>query len=183
MKRIACLVVVLLLFAGQHAYAEVKIGGTEVKIGVVDLMRALNESDSGKKAKTDLEGLIKGKQVQLDAKGKEIEKLKGEVEKQSSVLSAEARKSREDELERMLRDYQRLVSDSQAEVKKKESEVTGGIIREIRAIVDKIGEEGGYTLVIENAEGIILYSKKDLDLTDSVIKRFNESKAKGKDKK
>jgi outer membrane protein len=183
MKKIACLVVGLLLFAVQYAHAEVKIGGTEVKIGVVDLMRALNESDSGKKAKTDLEGLIKGKQVQLDTKGKEIEKLKGEVEKQSSVLSAEARKSREDELERMLRDYQRLVSDSQAEVKKKESEVTGGIIREIRAVVDKIGEEGGYTLVIENAEGIILYSKKDLDLTDSVIKIFNESKAKGKDKK
>jgi outer membrane protein len=183
MKRIACLVVGLLLLAVQYADAEVKIGGTEVKIGVVDLMRALNESDSGKKAKADLEGLIKSKQVQLDTKGKEIEKLKGEVEKQSSVLSAEARKSREDELERMLRDYQRLVSDSQAEVKKKENEVTGGIIREIRAIVDKIGEEGGYTLVIENAEGIILYSKKDLDLTDSVIKRFNESKAKGKDKK
>ena len=183
MKRIAWLVVVLLLFAGQYAHAEVKISGTEVKIGVVDLMRALNESDAGKKAKTDLEGLIKGKQVQLDVKGKEIEKLKGEVEKQSSVLSAEARKSREEELERMLRDYQRLVSDSQAEVKKKESEVTGGIIREIRAVVDKIGEEGGYTLVIENAEGIILYSKKDLDLTDSVIKRYNESKAKDKDKK
>ena len=183
MKRIAWLVVALLLFAGQYAHAEVKISGTEVKIGVVDLMRALNESDAGKKAKTDLEGLIKGKQVQLDVKGKEIEKLKGEVEKQSSVLSAEARKSREEELERMLRDYQRLVSDSQAEVKKKENEVTGGIIREIRAILDKIGEEGGYTLVVENAEGIILYSKKDLDLTDSVIKRYNESKAKDKDKK
>lgn len=183
MKKIACVVAVLLLFAGRYAFADVKIGGAEVKIGVVDLMRALNESDSGKKAKADLEGLIKGKQVQLDAKGKEIEKLKGEVEKQSSVLSAEARKSKEEELERLLRDYQRLVSDSQTEVKKKESEATGEIIKEIRTIVDKIGEEGGYTMVIENAEGIILYTKKDLDLTDSVIKRYNESKAKGKNKK
>jgi outer membrane protein len=181
MKRIVCVVVVLLLFAGRYAHAEVKVG--EIKIGIVDLMRALNESDSGKKAKADLEGLIKSKQSQLDTKGKEIEKLKGEVEKQSSVLSAEARKSKEDELERMVRDYQRLVSDSQAEVKKKEGEATGEIIREIRAIVDKIGEEGGYTMVIENAEGIILYSKKDLDLTDSVLKRYNESKAKGKNKK
>jgi outer membrane protein len=176
MKRIACLVVVFLLFAGQYAYAE-------VKIGVVDLMRALNESDAGKKAKTDLEALIKTKQVKLDAKGKEIEKLKSEVEKQSSVLSAEAKKSKEDELERMLRDYQRLVSDSQAEVKKKESEVTGEIVKEIRTIVDKMAEEGGYTMIVENAEGLVLYSKKELDLTDTVIKRYNASKSKGKNKK
>jgi outer membrane protein len=176
MKKIACLVVVILLFAGQYAYAD-------VKIGVVDLMRALNESDAGKKAKTDLEALIKTKQVKLDAQGKEIEKLKSEVEKQSSVLSAEAKKSKEDEMERMLRDYQRLVSDSQAEVKKKESEVTGEIVKEIRTIVDKMAEEGGYTMIVENAEGLILYSKKDLDLTDTVIKRYNESKSKGKTKK
>ena len=176
MKKIACLVVVFLLFAGQCAYAE-------VKIGFVDLMRALNESEAGKKAKVDLEALIKAKQGSLDTKGKEIEKLKGDVEKQSSVLSAEAKKSKEDDLQRMLRDYQRLVSDSQAEVKKKESEMTGEIVTEIRAIVEKIGEEGGYTMVIENAEGLILYSKKDLDLTDSVIKRYNASKSKGKNKK
>ncbi len=176
MKKLACVVAILFLFAGTYAHAE-------VKIGIVDMMRALNESNSGKKAKADLEGLIKSKQGQLDTKGKEIEKLKGEMEKQSSVLSPEARKTREDELERMLRDYQRLVADSQAEVKKKESEVTGDILKGIREVVDKIGEEGGYTMVIENAEGIILYSKKDLDLTDSVIKRYNESKPKGKDKK
>jgi len=172
MKKIVCVVVFLLLCAGQ-SYAD-------VKIGVVDLMKSLNESDSGKRAKTELEALIKTKQGMLDTKGKDIEKLKGDVEKQSSVLSAEARKSKEEELERLLRDYQRLVSDSQAEVKKKESEVTGEIIREIRSIVEKIAEEGGYTMVIENAEGLILYSKKDLDLTASVIKRYNEFKAKDK---
>ncbi len=177
MRKIVCLAVFLVFFAGQIASAE------NMKIGIVDLMKALNESDSGKKAKADLEGLIRSKQAQLDAKGKDIEKLKGELEKQSSVLSTEARKTREDELEKLLRDYQRTVSDSQAEVKKKEGEVTGEIIKEIRALVDKIGKEGDYTMIIENAEGIVLFSKKDLDLTETVIKRYNESKVKDKTKK
>lgn len=177
MKKIVCFAVFFVLLAGQVTFAE------NLKIGIVDLMKALNESDSGKKAKADLEGLIKSKQVQLDTKGKEIEKLKGELDKQSSVLSSEARKTREDELERLIRDYQRLVSDSQAEVKKKEGEVTGEIIKEIRALVNQIGKEGDYTMIIENAEGIVLFSKKDLDLTESVIKRYNESKAKDKNKK
>jgi outer membrane protein len=173
MKKVLFALVIIMLAAG-HAYAA------DVKIGVVDLMKALNESDSGKKAKTELEGLIKSKQGAIDEKGKEIEKLKGDLEKQSSVLSADARKSKEDELEKMMREYQRIVSDSQSEVKKRESELTSGILKQIRAIVAKMGQDEGYTMIIENAEGIVLYSKKELNLTDAVIKKYNESTRAGK---
>ena len=67
-----------------------------MKIGYVDIRAALNESDTGKKAKIDLESLIKTKQTVIDEKGKAIEKLKADVEKQASVLSAEAKKAKED---------------------------------------------------------------------------------------
>jgi outer membrane protein len=174
MKKMLFVAVILMLAVG-HAYAD-----NNIKVGVVDIMKALNESDAGKKAKTELEAAIKAKQTVIDEKGKAIEKMKGDLEKQSSVLSAEARKSKEDELEKMIREYQRTVSDSQSEVKKQESELTNGILQEIRAIVEKIGKNEGYTMIIENAEGIILYSKKDLDLTDAVIKKYNESKKAGK---
>jgi outer membrane protein len=169
MKKMLFVAVILMLAAG-NAYAD------DIKVGVVDLMKVLNESDAGKKAKTELEAAIKAKQTVIDEKGKEIEKMKGDIEKQSSVLSAEARKQKQDELEKMIREYQRTVSDSQNEVKKRESELTNGILREIRAIVEKMGKDDGYTMIIENAEGIILYSKKDLDLTDAVIKKYNEAK-------
>jgi outer membrane protein len=172
MKKMLFVAVILMLAAG-NAYAD------DIKVGVVDLMKVLNESDAGKKAKTELEAAIKAKQTVIDEKGKEIEKMKGDIEKQSSVLSAEARKQKQDELEKMIREYQRTVSDSQNEVKKRESELTNGILREIRSIVEKMGKDDGYTMIIENAEGIILYSKKDLDLTDAVIKKYNESKKAG----
>lgn len=177
MKKAACLVAVLLLIAGTSAFAAEVI---TIKLGYVDLVRALNESESGKKAKADLEFLIKGKQSTLDEKGKAIEKAKADLEKQASVLSQDARKTKEEDMERLLRDYQRLVADSQSEVKKKEGELTGEIIKEIRAIVKKIGQDEGYTLILESAEGQILYSRKDIDLTEAVIKQYNESKAKAK---
>jgi len=174
MKKTLLLLVIFVLLAGQSVYAA------EVKIGIVDLMKALNESDSGKKAKSDLEGMIKSKQVILDGKGKEIEKLKGDLEKQASVLSADAKKSKEEDLEKLLREYQRLVTDSQNDVKKKEGELTGEILKELRAIIDKMGAEGGYTMILENVDGIVLFSKKEINLTDVVLKKYNESKAKGK---
>jgi outer membrane protein len=171
MKKILLFFVIFGMLAG-HAYAE------NVKIGVVDLMKALNASDTGKKAKSELESLVKEKQAVLDRKGKEIEKLKSDLDKQVSVLSAEAKKSREDDLQKMLREYQRLVQDSQNEVKKREGELTGDILKEIRAVIDKIGEERGYTVILEDAEGVVLFSKKEIDITPLVIKRYNESKAK-----
>ncbi|MBA4371572.1 MAG: hypothetical protein C0402_01780 [Thermodesulfovibrio sp.] len=178
MKKTVWLLVVLFMFAAQQTFAA----EPALKVGVVDLIKALNESDAGKKAKADLEVLIKTKQTSIDEKGKEIEKLKTDLEKQSSVLSSDARKSKEDDLERNIREYQRIVTDSQNDVKKKEGEFTGEILKDLRGIIEKMGQEGNYTMIIENAEGIILYSKQDQNLTEQVIKKYNESKGKAKAK-
>jgi outer membrane protein len=148
-----------------------------LKVGIVDLLKALNESEAGKRAKTDLESLIKSKQTSIEEKGKNIEKLRTDLEKQAAIISPEAKKAKEEELERLIRDYQRIVADSQAEVKKKEGELTGEILKDLRETINKIAQEEGYTLILEHAEGLVLYANKSLDITDKVIKRYNESKA------
>lgn len=150
----------------------------DVKFGSIDLQKLLNESGAGKKAKSDLEALIKSKESTIKEKGEAIEKLRGELEKQASVLSGEAKKKKEDELEKLLREYQRIIQDSQAEVKKKEGELTDKIIKEIHETIEKIGAEEGYALIIER--GMVLYSNKGIDITDRVMKEYNESKVKPK---
>ena len=152
------------------------MAGDAIKIGCIDFQKVLNESDAGKKAKADLETLVKSKQTTIDEKGKTIEKMKADLEKQASVLSADAKKSKEEELEKLLREYQRLVQDSQTEVKKKELELTDAIIKDMRQIVDKMGEEGNYTLIMEKTGGMVLYATKDIDITETVIKRYNQSR-------
>ena len=170
MRRIVLLVLIIFLLPLSSLAADA------VKFGSMDLQKVLNESEAGRKAKADLDVLIKSKESVIEEKGKVLEKLKSELEKQASVLSAGAKKTKEDELEKLLREYQRTVQDSQAEVKKKEGELTDAIIKEIRETVDKIGTEEGYTLIIDRA--MVLYSNKGIDITDSVIKKYNESKTK-----
>jgi outer membrane protein len=166
------------LFLLSLAASPVLAAEASLKIGLVDLFRAVNESDQGKKAKAELESIIKSKQEALEEKGKAIEKLKGELDKQAGVLSAEAKKNKEDEMERLTREYQRTVADSQSEVRKKEGELTGRIVKDLREIVAAIAQEDKYTIIMENAEGLILFADKGLDLTDKVIKKFDESKPK-----
>jgi outer membrane protein len=115
----------LLFFATTHVSAT----ETAVKLGIVDLNKAVNESSQGKKAKVELESAIKGKQEELDGKGKAIEKLKSQIDAQGSAMSAEVRKNKEDELERLTREYQRDLADSQKEMQKKKTNSQGILLK------------------------------------------------------
>lgn len=164
---------VLFLNVGMASAAE-----KPVKIGVVDLQKSLNDSQAGQKAKKSLTELITAKQKSVDGKASEIEKLRMELDKQSTVLSPEAKKQKEEKLERDMRDYQRMVKDTQEELQKKESELTTSIIKELRQIVKKIGDDEGYTIIFEQVEGIILYASSEYDLTERVIKTFDNAQKK-----
>lgn len=179
MKRICSVFLIIFCFLILSGVSK-SYGAETNKIGIIDLAKALNESEAGKKAKADLESLIKSKQSIIEEKAKKVESLKGELEKQAALISAEAKKAKEEELERALRDYQRTVSDSQAEVQKKEGELTNEILKDLRNIINSFASEEGYSLVLEKAEGIVLYSSNSLDITEKVIKKYNEIKAKGK---
>jgi len=177
MKHIAskCLLVLsLLVFLVSPALAA----DSPVKVGTVNLNRAVNESEQGKKAKEELEAFVKSKQAGLDEIGAKAAKIKEELDKKGDVLSAEARKNKEDELARLTREYQRDAADSQADVRKRENELTHGIITQMLNIVRDIAAEEGYTFILEESQPFLIYADKGLDITDRVIKKFDESKPK-----
>jgi len=40
-------------------------------------------------------------------------------------------------------------------------------------VIKKLGEDEGYSLVLEKNENIVLFASKSIDLTDRVIKLFD----------
>ncbi len=153
-------------------------GNAQVKIGYVDLSKALNESKAGKDAKAELEGLIKQRQSQIDELEKKINAKRAEFERQAPALSDQAKAEKQSEIERAIMDYQRLVQEAQAEVEKRQRELTAGIIKDLKEIIGEIGKKEGYTIILESSDGLILYSKEGLDLTERVIKIYNERRKK-----
>lgn len=168
MKRLI-LAVFVVFFLSVNAQSE------EIKIGYVDFNKALNESENGKNATRVLEDFIKNKKNIYVEKEKEIKELDEELKKQASVLSPESRKNKEDQLSKMYIDYQRLARDIQEEIQKKESELTQEIQKDLVKIIVEIGKKEGYTVILERGVSGILYSQDKLDMTDRVIKKYNES--------
>jgi outer membrane protein len=174
-KMILAAVLALLVLCGSMSVVFAQETSSALKIGVVDLYRAVNDSEQGKKAKADLEATIKSKQEALESKGRAIEKLRSDLEKQGDVLSADAKKNKADEYERLTREYQRNMADSQNEVRKKEAELTGRIMKSIREVVLQIAQQGKYSLILERAEGLVLAADPSLDITDTVISQVDSS--------
>lgn len=153
--------------------------GTEpFKMAYVDMQKALNFCEAGKEAKKQMTVEVEKVQKILVAKQKELEKLKEELEKRGMVMSESVRREKEREYQTKLRDLQRLQTDYQDELRRKDQELTEKILRDLEAVIKKIGEEGKYTIILEKNQPTILYISSALDLTEEVIKRFDQQKQK-----
>ncbi|MBC7396991.1 MAG: OmpH family outer membrane protein, partial [Bdellovibrionales bacterium] len=69
--------------------------------------------------------------------------------------------------------YQELLQKSQAEIQKKEQEMSEPIIRKIRERVTELAKKKGYNLVLEKNDNIVIFSDDKNDITEEVIKGIN----------
>ncbi|MFQ5665736.1 MAG: OmpH family outer membrane protein [Candidatus Binatia bacterium] len=159
---------VAVLLAANVAHAQ-----AVPKIGYVDLQRALNESDAGKKAKEEFKVQVDKLQANLKKQKDEIDALKNQLERKSVVMKERERSNLEDDYRKKLRDFERAYKDSQADLQKKDNELTGVIIKDLQAVIRDYGKQEGYTLILESTSSAVLYGAKSADLTDEIIGRYN----------
>jgi len=145
------------------------------KIGYVNLQVALNESSKGKVAKEQFKKEVEKLQKGLESQRDEIESLKSQIEKKASVMKESERVSLEDDYRRKLRDFERAYKDSQADLQRKDNELTASILSELQQIVVKYGERDGYTLILETTSSAVLYGSESADLTAVILKEYDRS--------
>jgi len=146
----------------------------ELKIGYVDLQRALNDSEAGKRAKESFKAEVERMEQSLERRKNEVEKLKDELEKKGLLLREEERDTLERDYRQKLRDFERLYKDSQQELQIKDRDLTGRILEELRQVIQSMGEQGNYTVILEGNNTVVLYGSKAIDLTDTVIQSYNQ---------
>ncbi|MDY6820417.1 MAG: OmpH family outer membrane protein [Deferribacterota bacterium] len=152
----------------------------DVKVGVANLQRALDESEAGKQAVEKMKEFFQEKQKEINRRKAELAQLKEEITNQSSLLTEEAKKDKMSTYQDRMKELQRFIQDSNEEMRKKESEYVSKIARELRDVVKELGRELGYDLIIEADQGGVLYNSNMVDITGKVIERYNR-KWKAKD--
>lgn len=145
----------------------------QVRIAVVDLQRALNETEDGRRAKARLKRLFKQRQQELDKRQGELKSLKEDIEKNREVWSREILQKRVEEYQKVFIELQSTYVEYQRELAEKEAEMTQQIIARMEQILRRLGQAEGYTLIIERNEAGVMWVPTNLDVTDAVIQRYN----------
>lgn len=153
----------------------VSVAKAQTKVAVVDMQKAIQASSEGKKAKSDLEGDFEKKKKELQKREADLKKMGEDLEKKKSVMSEEALGKKQAEFQEEMMKYRELMGKSQMEIQKKERDLTQPILEKMKKVIEKVGKDKGYSLVLEANQGII-YFDKAMDLTDDVIKAFEKEK-------
>lgn len=166
-RRMAALLLGVMITSNQGWASE------GIRIGVVDMQRAIQAVESGKKAKSQLEKEFNAKKTELQKEEAAIKKMGEEFRKQSLVLNDEARAKKQSELQERIMKFQEMTARSQQEISQKEQELTLPIIEKLRSIIGDTAKTKGYSVILEKNENTVLFSLDKDDLTDEIIKTFN----------
>ncbi len=165
---------IIFLILGIIICQTTALAAESSKIGVLDLRRCIQESNEGKRIYEDLKKKHDDMQKDLDKKQQELLEMQNEIEKQSLMLSMDAKENRQKEFEKKKRDLQYLAQDLQEEMKKLESEANLEILKIIQQVLSKFADEKELEYVTERAG--VLYAAESLDITDNIIKEMNKLK-------
>ena len=167
----------LLLLIFTLTLTSAAFGADGVKLGSVDIQKVLIQSDAGKEAKEQL--AVKGNKYEAEKNSREdeLKALKGDLEKQSVLLSETARSAKEKDYQQKLKEYQRFLKDAQEDLQSKNDDFTNRIVEEIVKIIRNYGKTNGYTYIFARND-IMVFMDEKVDLTDEILKAFNASRKK-----
>jgi outer membrane protein len=145
----------------------------EVRIGFVDLQRAVGETEEGRKARADLKKIFDQKQKELDEQQESLKKAMDDLEKKRTLLPADKVREKETEIQGQLQKVQQTYMRHQQDLSSREQEALGKIFERMQRIITRMAMAENLTMVFDRNQGGLVFAKPHLDLTNELIRRYN----------
>ena len=145
----------------------------ESRIGFVDIQKAILGTKEWKKQFEIFKKDFAKEKKKIQARETRIKKMLADLNKQSSVLSPEVKRKKEDRFRKEKIAFERYLKDQNDEFGKNEKEITQKILIKMMKVIKKLGKEKKYTMILE--EKVVLYHDRGNDLTALATKTYNRT--------
>jgi len=149
------------------------------KIAFVVLQRIANESAEGKTATTRIQALQQKKAAELTDKNKQLQTAQQRLEKEASVLSANAAGELQKQVERLTVEIQRFTQDAQAEVQELQQQLQQDFQVRLEPVLQELGREKGLHFIFNGPDAGLVWADNALDISADVIKKLDAAKPAG----
>jgi outer membrane protein len=138
------------------------------KIGVVDAVAALQQSNWGKAATDELKKQAEKMDADLDQRQKTFTGAKDEFDKKKDVLDAKSKSKKEQELRDMQQEGQKFLMDSKGKL----NDLQAALAKKVHEVVEKLARDEKYDFVFEKS-GLVYTTDKD-EITKQVAKELDK---------
>ena len=166
-KRISFIVTVLLLFASLVS------AGDKEKIGIVDFMELINNSEAGSLVKTEIKEKGEALQAELKKSQGDLKKIQQNYERESALWTENQRKEKQKFFQIKLNELKKLQLQNTKEFNEFRSELFNELKEKLVNYLETKGKDEGYALIIEKHSGEVLYANPSLDITKDIVKNYD----------
>ncbi|HLE11264.1 MAG: hypothetical protein A2504_03460 [Bdellovibrionales bacterium RIFOXYD12_FULL_39_22] len=157
----------LFLAFGFNAYGAIVVGS-------VDIQKVLVTVKEGEKVKSKLKGAYDEKQKILKVDEEKIKGMQQDYQKQSLVMSADAKQKKEMEIQKLIVEIQQASMKYQKELQDMEQTMKKPILEKIQKIVEEVSVTAKVDMTFESSTAPVIYAKDQKDLTEEVITLYDK---------
>jgi len=161
------------LSIGAAVVSTPSVAHAQNKFAVVDVRRAVMETEEGLRVAASLKQLFDSRQVELGNREKTLmdEKTKLDQDAKAGRVPKADLQKKYAAWEKNVAEVQKLLYQYDQEMQVKQKELTDPILQKILGLVRRIAAQDGFDMVLEKTA--VPYYRKDLDITDRTIQLYN----------
>jgi Skp family chaperone for outer membrane proteins len=145
----------------------------QIKIAVVDLELVVANSPSGKALQQKLEKFQQDIQGEAEAMSEKARDIRKRMTEGANSLTEDKLAELNKQYEDQMITIRRFRDDKQREGQKMQAEGLREIEKQLKPVFEKIRDEGGYDLILNNVPGVVVMANDKVDITQDVVSRMN----------
>jgi outer membrane protein len=147
------------------------------RIAVIDVQKVLSTSSAGKAAYEKLKKMQEERIEKARQMDEELRKMEADVNTKKLSLSDEKIAEITKQIGDKRLNMQRFAQDADREVQEARDKSLLDLNNKIMPVIDQIGKEMGFALIFNKFEAGLIYASDAVDITDTVLKRFDTGAA------
>jgi outer membrane protein len=148
---------------------------TPARVAVIDVQKVLTQSSAGKAAYEKLKKMQDERMEKAKAMDEELRKLDSDINTKKISLSEDKLAEMQKQLADKRVAMQRYAQDADREITDARDRELALLETKIKPVIDAIGKEMGLAAIFNKFESGLVYASDAIDITDTVIKRFNDA--------
>jgi len=158
--------VLLIIFLASSGFLH----AIELKIGIVNTARILNEAPQVKLAKEFLQKEFSGREKNLAKLRDGLKKKEEKLQRDSAIMTDEQRRKLEHELLSGKRDFVRAQNELREDLNIRQNEIFSKVQQQIQQVIQKLAVAERFDLILED----YVYASERVDLTARVLQKLKQ---------